>query len=331
MKLATYQITTAVGAYQGVGALYQGKVVDLTLAYASYLKEVEGEGHYYDVAAARMPRDMVQFFKGGGASRRAAEAALAHVAGKLGAGQEARGPRGERLVYDMEDIRLLAPVPRPNSIRDTLSFEMHLKNALGALGLEVPSVWYEIPTYYRSSPDTVIGPGEPILWPSFTEKLDYELEFGLFIGKEGKNIPRERASEYVAGYTIFNDVSARDILAKELALWVGPAKGKNFEHSNVLGPCLVTPDELDPDNLKMVARVNGEVWSEGNSRDMYWKFPVLIEYISREETLYPGDFIGSGTVGYGCCLELGRWIKPGDAIELEVEGIGVLRNRVERR
>lgn len=161
--------------------------------------------------------------------------------------------------------------------------------------------------------------------------MDYELEFGVFIGKEGKNIPRDRAHEYIAGFTIYNDISARDIQSKEMQLWVGPAKGKNFENSNIMGPCLVTPDEIpDPYNLKMIARVNGEVWSEGSSRDMYFKFEELIEYISRDETLYPGEFIGSGTVGFGCGLELGKWIKPGDLIELEVEGLGVLRNRVVR-
>jgi len=246
-------------------------------------------------------------------------------------GGEVRGVRGESIVLPLSRVRLRAPVPRPVSVRDCLNFETHMKNATKILKTEIPRLWYEMPTFYRSSHTTVAGPDDPILWPSYTERLDYELEFGIFIGKEGRNIPRERAREYIAGFTIYNDVSARDIQNKEMQLWVGPAKGKNFENSNIMGPCLVTPDEIpDPYNLKMVARVNGEVWSEGSSRDMYFKFEELIEYISRDETLHPGEFIGSGTVGFGCGLELDRWIKPGDVIELEVEGLGVLRNRVVR-
>ena len=147
-----------------------------------------------------------------------------------------------------------------------------------------------------------------------TEKLDYELEFGIYIGKQGTNIRAEKAQEYIAGYTIFNDVSARDAL-KEVRLFLGPAKGKDFDKGNVMGPCLVTPDELDVSDIKLTARINGEVWSEGRSSDMYWSFPKIIEYISASETLYPGDFIGSGTVADGCGDELDRWIQPGDIIE----------------
>ena len=166
------------------------------------------------------------------------------------------------------------------------------------------------------------------MWPSYTKKLDYELEFGIYIGKEGKNIKADDAPEYIAGYTIFNDVSARDVLQEEVSMFLGPAKGKGLDTGNVMGPCLVTPDELDISDLQMIARINGETWSEGSTSDMYWSFPKIIEYISRSETLYPVDFIGSGTVANGCGDELDRWIQPGDIIELEVEGIGILRNAV---
>jgi len=331
MKLVTFELRSPIGSFERIGALLGERVVDLNLAYADYLARVERDPRAYDLATSRIPPHMIEFFIGGEPSKKAAKRGLAHVAERLEKEPEVRGPEGEVIIYERSQVRLLAPVPRPNSVRDTLSFELHLKNSLGKLGLEVPPLWYEIPSYYRSSPDIVIGPDEPILWPSFTEQLDYELEFGIYIGKEGRDIPREKAEEYIAGYTIFNDVSARDIQSREMTLMLGPCKGKNFDHGNVMGPCLVTPDEIDPYNLKMVARVNGEAWSEGNSGAMYHRFPFLIEYISRDETLYPGDFIGSGTVGFGCGLELDRWIKPGDIIELEVEGIGVLRNPVERR
>jgi 2-keto-4-pentenoate hydratase/2-oxohepta-3-ene-1,7-dioic acid hydratase in catechol pathway len=194
----------------------------------------------------------------------------------------------------------------------------------------IPEVWYRIPVYYKGNPSSVIGPEESILWPNYTERLDYELEFGIYIGKRGKDISADDAHEYIAGYTIFNDVSARDILQEEISMFLGPAKGKDLDTGNVMGPCLVTPDELDVSDLKMTARINGEIWSEGTTSDMYWTFPKIIAYISRSETLYPGDFIGSGTVADGCGDELDRWIQPGDVIELEVEGIGVLRNPVVR-
>ena len=230
---------------------------------------------------------------------------------------------GEKIVYDMADVKLKAPVPRPHSIRDYLAYEGH---ASFSGKRQLDKGWYEIPVCYVGNPDTVIGPDETIIWPSYTDMLDYELEYGIYIGKEGKNIPREKAEEYIAGYTILNDISARDIQIREMAVGLGPVKGKDF--CSAMGPCLVTPDEVDPKNMRMIARINGEVWSDNNSGTSYWTWPQIIEFASMEETLYPGDFLGSGTVEGGCGLELNRWIQPGDVIELEVEGIGVLRNRV---
>ena len=227
-------------------------------------------------------------------------------------------------------MNLLAPVPKPNSIRDTLSFEGHMKNFEKRTKKPIPELWYQIPVYYKGNTSTVIGPEEPILWPNYTQKLDYELEFGIYIGKEGKNITAEDAPEHIAGYTIFNDISARDVIQKEVSMFLGPAKGKDMDTGNVMGPCMVTPDELDISDLKMFARINGETWSEGTTSDMYWSFPKIIEHVSRSETLYPGDFIASGTVANGCGDELDRWIQPGDVIELEVEGIGILRNSVTK-
>jgi 2-keto-4-pentenoate hydratase/2-oxohepta-3-ene-1,7-dioic acid hydratase in catechol pathway len=159
--------------------------------------------------------------------------------------------------------------------------------------------------------------------------LDYELEFGVFIGKGGVNIPAEKARNNIFGYTIFNDVSARDAQSREMEGQLGPAKGKDFDTGNVMGPCLVTADEIpDPRALTMVARINGEEWTRASSATMHWTFEQIIEFVSRDETLYPGEFLGSGTVGGGCGLELDRWLAPGDLIELEVERIGTLRNRI---
>jgi 2-keto-4-pentenoate hydratase/2-oxohepta-3-ene-1,7-dioic acid hydratase in catechol pathway len=223
----------------------------------------------------------------------------------------------------MGEVRLKAPIPRPHSLRDYLCFEEH---ASFSGQRKLPPSWYKMPICYMGNSDAVIGSDETILWPSYTNLLDYELEYGIYICREGKNIPREKAEEYIGGYTIFNDISARDIQVEEMSAGLGPVKGKNF--CSVMGPCLVTPDEINPQNMHMVARVNGEVWSNNNSSTSYWTWPQIIEFSSMEEPLYPGDFLGSGTVGKGCGMELGRWLKPGDVIELEVEGIGVLRNKV---
>lgn len=252
-------------------------------------------------------------------------------------------------IVSLDDATLLSPVPRPGSIRDCLAFERHLIQATRTIAswkaptlvsldkgmervfgrgfLRPPNVWYERPIYYKGNPNSVVGHGADIQWPSFSKRLDFELEFGIFIGKEGRNIPASKANEYIAGYSLFNDFSARDTQAEEMAGRLGPAKSKDFDTGNSIGPWLVTPDEV-PDEITLRARVNGEEWSCGSSSEMHFSFPEIIEYISRDETLYPGDFIGSGTVPGGCGLELDRWLQPGDIVELEAEPLGILRNRV---
>jgi 2-keto-4-pentenoate hydratase/2-oxohepta-3-ene-1,7-dioic acid hydratase in catechol pathway len=223
--------------------------------------------------------------------------------------------------------RLLAPL-RPRSLRDFLTFRGHMENALGRLGLAIPEEWFTTPAYYKGMPDTVIGPEAEIPWPAYTDRLDHELELAAVIGKPGRDIPRERALEHVFGWTIWNDLSARDVQARELKLGLGPAKGKDWDGSNVLGPCIVTADELDASDLRMTVRVNGEVWGEDTSANMHHTFADLIAYASLAQTLHPGEVLGSGTAAGGSGLELDRWLAEGDEVELEIEGIGTLRNRV---
>jgi 2-keto-4-pentenoate hydratase/2-oxohepta-3-ene-1,7-dioic acid hydratase in catechol pathway len=323
MKLVTFAVSTPVGQIQRIGAIHQNKIIDLNTGYTRYLSDKHGNIQAYELAAAMLPPDMIAFLRMGEEGKDKAKLSLDYVRRLLVKGGLV-GPRGEKIVYEMNEVKLKAPVPRPNSLRDYLAFEGH-SSFSGKRQLD--KGWYEMPVCYKGNPDTVIGPDEVIPWPAFTDLLDYELEYGIYVGKEGKNIRRERAEGYIAGYTIFNDVSARDIQLKEmLAGGLGPAKGKDT--CSVMGPCLVTPDEVNPGNLRMMARVNGELWSENNSGTAYWTWPQIIEFVSMEETLYPGDFLGSGTVEHGCGMELNRWIQPGDVIELEVEGIGILRNRV---
>jgi 2-keto-4-pentenoate hydratase/2-oxohepta-3-ene-1,7-dioic acid hydratase in catechol pathway len=234
-------------------------------------------------------------------------------------------------MHARDDVRLLAPIPVPPQMRDFLCFEKHLVQAFQAIGRKPPEAWYQRPVFYHPNRFSVCGPGADVPWPAYCEKLDFELEFGCYIGRPGKDIARERAREHIFGYTIFNDFSARDEQTKEMAGGLGPGKGKDFDNGNAMGPCLVTADEIpDPYALEMVVRVNGEEWGRGNSRDMHWKFEDCIAHASRSETLHAGEFFGSGTVGNGCGLEQGRFLSPGDVVELEVERLGRLRNRVVR-
>jgi 2-keto-4-pentenoate hydratase/2-oxohepta-3-ene-1,7-dioic acid hydratase in catechol pathway len=241
---------------------------------------------------------------------------------------EAGAPVVERT--PVVNARLLAPL-KPRSMRDFLTFEGHLKNALSRLGRPIPKEWYEIPAYYKGMPETVIGPEEEIPWPPFTDRLDHELELAAVIGRDGKDVAREEALEHVFGYTIWNDVSARDVQTRELPIGMGPAKAKDWDGSNVLGPCIVTADELDASGLRMAVRVNGETWGEDDSSNMHHTFADLISYASRSQTIYPGEVFGSGTAAGGSGLELDRWLEEGDLVELEIEGIGTLRNRVGRK
>jgi len=326
MKLVTFDVTTPVGQIRRIGAIHGNRIIDLNMGYARYLADKHGNVEAYELASAMLPPDMIAFFRRREEARDQARLTVDYVM-RYHATTGLRGPQGENVIYGIDEVKLKAPVPRPNSLRDYLAFEGH-SSFSGKKQLD--KGWYEMPVCYKGNPDSVIGPDETIPWPAFTDLLDYELEYGIYIGKEGKNIPREQAQEYVAGYTIFNDVSARDIQLKEMqAGGLGPAKGKDT--CSVMGPCLVTPEEVDPKNLHMMARINGELWSDNNSGTAYWTWPQIIEFASMDETLYPGDFLGSGTVEHGCGLELNRWIQPGDVIELEVEGIGILRNRVGDR
>lgn len=228
------------------------------------------------------------------------------------------------------DAVLRAPL-RPRSLRDFLAFEGHLLNVFPALGREIPQEWYEVPAYYKGLPDTVIGPEEEIPWPAYATKLDHELELAAVIGRPGKDIAEGDALEHVFGYTIWNDLSARDVQVRELAVGMGPGKAKDWDGSNVLGPCIVTADEIDPSDVDLEVRINGERWGGTNTKDMHHSFESMIAYASQALTLHPGEVIGSGTATGGSGSELGRWLAAGDVIEMEASGIGVLRNTIGHR
>lgn len=328
MKYATFTVNGDNTGRQRVGGVdvAHGVVIDL-LAVA----QQRGE------ALAASFSDMLAVIAGGQQVRAVADTIMA-----------ASQP-GNATAHAFADITLLAPVPVPAQIRDFSVFELHMQQAavgmarlraarLGDTGplpciadIKLPEVFYRQPIYYKANRFNVVGHGHEVRWPAYASHMDYELELGFFLGKQGVNIAKEQARDYIFGYTIFNDFSARDAQEYEMSAPFGPAKGKDFDTGNVIGPWLVTADEIaDPYNLTMIVRVNGEEWSRGNSRTMGHRFEDMIAHVSREETLYPGEFFGSGTVGGGCGLEINRWLQSGDVVELEIEGIGVLRNRIVR-
>jgi len=237
-------------------------------------------------------------------------------------------------VLPLASIRLLAPIPVPPQLRDFFAFEQHFKNVnamaakLFGSTPDIPPVWYEFPLYTKCNRYSVVGTGTDVKRPRYAKVLDFELELACVLGKRGVDIPRASAYDYIFGFTIFNDVSARDFQMREQVGQLGPAKGKDFDTGNVLGPWIVTLDEIgDPHNLTMVARVNGEEWSRGNSSGMYHKFDAIIEHLSMNQTIHPGEIIGSGTAATGSGLEQGRFPEMGSVIELEIEKIGIIRNR----
>ncbi|HEX7854402.1 MAG TPA: fumarylacetoacetate hydrolase family protein [Sphingobium sp.] len=257
------------------------------------------------------------------------------------------------LSLDISKTEILAPVPEPRQMRDGMSFPLHIvQSPRGMLILkarasgdtrelerlnaeplpEFPEIYRKQPIYYITNRFSVQGTNTTVKWPRYSKVMDYELEFGVITKGKGANISAAKARDHIFGFTIFNDFSARDAQRVEMEGHLGPAKGKSFDGGNVLGPWIVTPDEIgDPYKLNMEVRVNGQVRSKGVSDGMLFSFEEIIAHVTQDETLMPGEFIGSGTVGNGCGLELGWFLEHGDAIELEVEKIGVLKNKVERQ
>jgi fumarylacetoacetate (FAA) hydrolase len=261
--------------------------------------------------------------------------------------------REGKLVNDtavpVESVELLAPVPFPSSLRDGYAFRQHVEAARRNRKADMIPEFDQYPIFYFSNHHAIKGAGEIVCMPDHFQNLDFELEIAIVIGKQGRNIQAADADEYIAGFMIMNDLSARRLQMEEMVFNLGPAKGKDF--ATATGPWLVTPDELQDFemapgeghtgkkwNLRMQCRVNGVQVSEGNASDMTWTFAELIERASYGVDLHPGDIIGSGTVGTGCFLELNgtgklndpgfkaQWLQEGDTIELEVDGLGILSN-----
>lgn len=254
------------------------------------------------------------------------------------AGERARSQPHE--VLSLSEVRLRAPIPRPLAVRDFFAFEQHVRAGRELRGQQMDPDWYELPVFYFTNPHAITGPDEDVAVPPGCQDLDFELEAAAVVGLAGSDLSPEQAERHIAGYTIMNDWSARDVQRREMRLNLGPAKGKDFATS--IGPWLVTPDELSPYRkdrafeLAMTARINGKEYSRASWADIYWSFGEMLAYASRGSRIEAGDVFGSGTCGTGCILELSLrhgsdaypWLLPGDEVELSIEHLGTLRNRI---
>ncbi len=314
MKLATFRA----GAARRVGALLDGdRLFDLSGADPAF-------------------SDMLALIDGGPAALERAATLIQQRGGEAA------------LTRPLAGTELCAPLPLPRQMRDAMSYATHIRQSsagsrrLAALlggdpeaaakvapPADIDPIYRERPIYYLTNRFMVGAPDSTVQWPRYSRVADFELELAVVIGRNGRDIPEAEAPSHIFGYTIFNDFSARDAQLKEMGGRLGPAKGKSFDGSNVLGPWIVTPDEIpDPQALAVEVRVNGETWARNTTSDMLFGFPALIAYMSRDETLHAGEVIGSGTVGNCTGLELGRFLHDGDTVELRIDRIGVLRNRI---
>jgi 2-keto-4-pentenoate hydratase/2-oxohepta-3-ene-1,7-dioic acid hydratase in catechol pathway len=332
MKLVTFESRQDLAAGQRLGAIdSEGDVVDLMAAATA-----AGHSHTEFLSS------MLALIDGGDAALEAAQRAFDAV----------RASDRFANLYAPDAVRLFAPLPNPRRLRDCGCFLQHFRNARAvryrrlaareadpqaamerfraAGDLDIPAAWTEVPVMLNANHLSIIGGDTDIVWPHGAQRLDYELEFAMVTGRGRRNIARESAAGHVFGFTIFNDVSARDIQARDIAAQTGlGGRSKDFDSGNVIGPCIVTVDEIgDPYDLTMTARVNGEEWSRGNTGQMDHRFEDVLVHASRNQTVHAGEIFGSGTVPTGCGLEHDRYFTDGDTVELEIEKIGVLRNRV---
>jgi fumarylacetoacetate (FAA) hydrolase len=313
-------------------------VLDLVRAMA-WISRARGGAHDERTASHQYGASVLEFVERAAEARPLADAALsAHRSGEL----PARGESGP-LALDARDVTLLAPIPRPPSMRDGYAFRQHVETARRNRGLEMIPEFDQFPVFYFTNHQAVIGPGPLRVRPRHLERLDFELEAAVVVGRECRDLTAQNADEAIFGLTIMNDFSARALQMEEMKLSLGPAKGKDF--ATAIGPWLVTLDELSAStkstpngcvfDLGMRAFVNGVRVSTGNLKDMTWTFAQILERASYGVTLFPGDVIGSGTCGTGCFLELNgskitkdQWLRPNDVVALEIDRLGRLENVV---
>lgn len=288
------------------------------------------------VAVDLQRTEQVRLERRGSSAVAARRIAAARIPDSLAAGLESHSFREDiQTAFESEapddaivpiaGVRWLAPIDPPR-YRDFMSFEQHHLSSRQVLGREVPEVTYTLPTYYKGGHLSLIGHEDAVRWPGYCDWMDYELELGWVVGGGGVDLSPAEAERRVFGVTLLNDFSARDRQREETAGNLGPAKGKDF--ATALGPWLATADEIDLLAIELSARINGETWAQGVSGSAMWSPAEILAYLSTAEPLVAGELVGSGTIGGGCGLEVGRRLVPGDVIELEGSGLGILRNRM---
>ncbi len=322
MKLATYRLAGA----EKIGVVHDGDARILDLAAAA----LDAGGHEPAFGS------MLDLIDAGPAGLDAARRLIERYAGE------------PAFTVAVAEVALCSPVPVPRQMRGFTSFPGHLAYAPwgvrtllarlrgepgpAKVAQEVPAINRARPIYLKTNRFSVIGTDADVRWPSFAEYMDFETECGFFLSRRGVNITPEQAEDYIFGYTVFNDMSARDEQVIEMQGHLGPAKGKDFDTGNVIGPWIVTRDALpDIRSRRMTTYVSGELWTDSTMEDGLFSFEEMIAFVSRDETLYPGEFISAGTVSNGSGLERDRYLKDGDLIEMTIDGIGTLRNRLVRQ
>jgi 2-keto-4-pentenoate hydratase/2-oxohepta-3-ene-1,7-dioic acid hydratase in catechol pathway len=324
MKLATFAVPTPVGAVRRIGVVTPAGVIDATAARTALLERRLPETAAARVGSAQVPPDMLELIAMGEPGldwvQEATDSIDTH-------GQHATAG-GQTVLYAMEAVRLLAPVPRPPAVANFSCWPAHQKaGAERGSSLKPADEGSGILPYWKGNPDSYIGPGSTIRPPSFSDvdDIDVECEFVAVVGTGGRNLDADAARRAIIGFTIVNDVSARGRQMQEMKSGRGPAKGKDFDGGNVMGPWITTRDELgDPRSQRLSLAVNGEELSSASSSDMSWAFEEMLGYLSRDQTVRPGQVISAGCYHKGCGFDLGRKWKPGDVVELRVSGIGAL-------
>lgn len=319
MKLGHYQFKNNFGEYRFC-IVRDSDLIDFNYTWANFYK-TQGYYNYEDRAKILFPSKLSKFLK-------ISTNPLVQLQETVDLAEKLLILGITNHLIKKENTHLGKPLDEISTYRDFYTHEKHVKKGFEKRGEPMPHDWYELPVYYKGSTANFIGPNENIVWPSFTDKLDYELELAAVISKDVFNVAKENVYKNILGFTILNDISARDIQKREMAVRLGPSKGKDF--CSIIGPVITTIDEfkfMEP-KLKMTCKVNGKLWSQGMSSDAHFSFSDMISFCGKEEWILAGDLMGSGTVGTGCGLELDQWIKPGDEIEMEIEKIGLLKNKV---
>lgn len=328
MKYATFEIQTPAGPLTRVGLQKNGRLIDAAAVYGAYLRDEKHVYAWKQVAGELIPSDMLRLIEQAPVSTDAVAQAMAYY-GTLG--EPKLGHDGVQYSYKESEscVRLRAPL-RPRSMRDSSCYIKHMEEACRMHNRPFNELTKVLPAHYRTSATNVAGSGDPILWPSHgTDQLDYECEFAFVIGRYGEDISAQNAADYIFGVTLYDDVSIRDVQMREKDLGFGPVKGKNFQNSNILGPYIVTLDELDLHNIDVEVFLNGKSMGSDTTGNMFYTPEQLIEYVCQNDCLLPGEVIASGTIGPGTCGQNGFWLKEGDVVEFRSKAMGAsLKNTV---